>query len=88
MAYESLIGMPALDSEVVALRCAQGQQQYPWERPASAQVHAWRNAEDLRAALEPCLTRDVAHRQSAQQLLERLGANSSASEDSNPDTET
>lgn len=74
MAYESLIGMPALDSETVALRCAQGRQPYPWDRAESSQSRAWRNAVALRAALEPCLACDVAMRPSAARVLEAVEA--------------
>ena len=89
IAFESLTGRPALDNEGAACRCARGEQPYPWERPPGEQAQEWREAESLRAVLEPCLARDAAARPSAdalrrelaQQCEELLSASDTMSED-------
>lgn len=71
LGYEVLTGARACACPEAATRCAEGAQQYPWERPQAEWPQEWRSS-PLRQVLEPCLNREAANRPNVQQVLANL----------------
>lgn len=69
--YECLSGCPAFTFPAMieeVYECATGELPYPWERPAQELPEGWRKSK-ARSCFQACLSRDLAARPSAKQLL-------------------